>query len=113
MRREFVSWQPEKPRRDKKGKRWNFSYQLWVWTDQRVQHAQRLFFWDDEHIEYGVVLFPVGRSVHYSKIKDLIDNLVADPSRRIKYQRDLRFPLERHYSDYGVFHEEAGTLIAG
>jgi hypothetical protein len=35
-----------------------------------------------------------------------MDKLVADPELREQYRRDLSFPLERYYSEYGAFPEE-------
>jgi hypothetical protein len=37
----------------------------------------------------------------------VIEKLVADPDLRAKHQRELRFPLERHYEEYGAFPEES------
>jgi hypothetical protein len=88
-----------KPRRDKTGKRWNFR----VWHDSG---AQRIFFWDDPREICGAVLLSPGRSVHVSRIHRLIDKLVADENLREQHRRELRFPLERHYSEYGIFPEE-------
>jgi hypothetical protein len=101
-------WSNEKIRRDKRGKRWNFSY----WYEsrrERVHGGQRLFFWDDERAECGVVIFLPGKTIAYSRIRDLIDKLVADSSLRKKHQRELEFPLERHYSDFGTFPEEISS----
>ncbi len=44
--------------------------------------------------------------MRYSRIKDLIDKLVADPALRELHKRKLGFPLERHYLGYPVFPEE-------
>ena len=44
--------------------------------------------------------------MRYSRIKDLINKLVADPAIREKHKRELSFPLERHYPGYPVFPEE-------
>lgn len=71
--------------------------------------AQRLFFWDDKKLSCGVVLFPPGREVHFSRLKQIVAKLVANPELRAEYERDLRFPLERHYSNYPVFPEEADS----
>lgn len=75
----------------------------------------QLVFRDDSKSHCGVVLFPVGSDVHFSRLKKLIEKLVADSALRKQYYRDLRFPLERYYSDYECFAEEAsdGWLHAG
>lgn len=99
-------WNTEKIRRDKSGKRWNFIYWYETWTQERVRHAQRLFFWDEERLNCGVLIFPPGKTMHYSRIRSLIDKLVADPNLRKQYERRLQFPLERHYPNFGDFPEE-------
>jgi hypothetical protein len=92
-----------KPRRDTRGKRWHFR----VWHDVVPNgHAERVFFWDDSKEECGVVLLVAGKSVHVSKLHQLIDKLVSDRNFRERHRRDLSFPLERHYSEYGAFPEE-------
>jgi hypothetical protein len=68
--------------------------------------AERVFFWDDTKSFCGVVVFPPGKDVHFSRLRALIKKLVSDPDLRNQYRRELHFPLERHYSDYGVFPEE-------
>jgi hypothetical protein len=99
-------WMNQQPRRDTAGKRWNFRIWYDVWTEEKVFTAQRLFFWDDEKNYCGVVLFPPGSTVHFSRLKKLIEKLVADPALRRLHRRDLSFPLERHYAGYGTFPEE-------
>jgi hypothetical protein len=99
------SWSPLKAKRDKSGRRWNFSY--WYtfkfWSDI---DAQRLFFWDDDHKECGVALFSGGWTRPYPQIEHLVEKLVSDPELRKQYRRELRFPLERYYAEYGSFPEE-------
>jgi hypothetical protein len=95
-----------KPRKDKNGKKWNFRVWFDVWTETKVLSAQRVFFWDDAKQSCGVVVLIPGSEMHVSRLKQMIANLVADPRLREKYRRELRFPLERHYSEYGVFPEE-------
>jgi hypothetical protein len=99
-------WQGLKSRKDKRGKRWNFSFWHETWAKEKVVHAQRLFFWDDTRTRCGVVLFPPGHAIPYSRVKSLIEKLVSDPALRKKNRRELSFPLERHYSDFGAFPEE-------
>ncbi len=93
----------DKPRRDKSGKRWNIR----VWHDViQNRHVARIFFWDDNCDVCGVRIFGPGDDTHVSALHDFIEKLVSNPALRRKYGRDLRFPLERHYSEYGVFPEE-------
>ena len=94
-------WYEQKPRRDKNGKRWNFV----IWSDLHGW-AERLFFWDDEQEFCGVILFPPGRDVYFKRLKQLMEKLVADSALRKQHRRDLQFPLERYYSEYGAFPEE-------
>ena len=77
-----------------------------MWHDSSPQgkHVERVFFWDDEQELCGVVL--ICPAIHVSRLRSLIQKLVADPSLRAKHKRALRFPLERHYSEYGAFPEE-------
>jgi len=102
----MATWTDEKSRRDRSGKRWNFCFWYEVWTDDKTVHAQRLFFWDDKKTDCGVVLLPPGSEIHYSRVKPLIEKLVADPTLRNQYRRDLCFPSERYYSEFGSFPEE-------
>ena len=96
----------DKPRRDKSGKRWNFRVWHEIWTEDKVLDAQRVFFWDDGKDCCGVVLLLPGKTLHVRDLHSLIEKLVADPELREKHKRDLRFPIERHYSEYGAFPEE-------
>jgi hypothetical protein len=92
-----------RPRIDKTGKRWNFR----VWHDSLpIGHAERIFFWDDRKEHCGVILLPPGSSLHVSRLHTLINKLVANPDLREQHRRELSFPLERHYSEYGAFPEE-------
>src|SRR5262245_2503803 len=99
-------WHSQKPRRDKSGKRWNFYIWADVWTEEKVLIAERLFFLDDKKAFCRVIRFPTGSDIHLSRLKTLIEKLVADPALRKKHRRELRFPLERYYSEYGAFPEE-------
>jgi len=101
-------WDDEKSRRDKSGKRWNFRYWLSHYNFEKLDRpqSQRLFFWDDKKTECGLILFFPGSTRPYSQIMNLIDKLVADPALRKQHLRELRFPLERYYSEYGAVPEE-------
>ncbi|HVG91568.1 MAG TPA: hypothetical protein VNB54_08760, partial [Alphaproteobacteria bacterium] len=94
-------WSDETSRRDKSGKRWNFCY----WYSGRTslhRVAARLFFWDDSRTDCGVVLFLPGSTIRYSRIKHLINKLVADRAIREKHKRELKFPVKRHYPAYPI-----------
>jgi hypothetical protein len=96
----------EKSRKDASGKRWNFCYWYAGALADKARRGQRLFFWDDGKEECGVVLFLPGSTVRYGRIRDVIAKLVAHESVSRQYRRELSFPLEQHYSDYGAFPEE-------
>jgi hypothetical protein len=100
-------WLEVQPRRDKKGTRWNF--RIWSWHAGNFDlDAYRIFFWNDKKTFCGVLLIsPAG---HFSRLRQLIAKLVGDAERRSKHKRDLKFPLERHYSEYGAFSEEKMNL---
>jgi len=108
----MATWTEQKSRKDKNGRRWNFCFWWDTWTEAKVIQAQRLFFWDDEKADCGVVLFPPGSVIHYSRVKTLIAKLVASPTLRKQYRRELSFPLERHYLEFGAFPEERRMLKA-
>jgi hypothetical protein len=99
------NWQPLATKQDRRGKRWNFSY--WnTFSFLSTVKAQRLFFWDDEFEECGVILFHGGSTRPYPQIQNLADKLVADQRLRAQHRRELRFPLERYYAEFGSFPEE-------
>jgi hypothetical protein len=106
---ELGIWSNEKSRRDKSGQRWNFCYWYAGTFADKSRRAARLFYWDDNKEVCGVVLILPGAVKHYSRISELIDKLVAHQSVRKQYQRDLTFPLEKHYTEYGIFPEENQT----
>src|ERR1019366_1488732 len=99
-------WKDEQPRKDSNGKRWNFRIWHDVWSENKVLMAQRVFFWDDSksHCGVGAVCTWIGLALFPAK--QTIGKLVADPALREQYRKDLRFPLERYYSDFGAFPEE-------
>jgi hypothetical protein len=69
-------------------------------------YAQRIFFWNEGKDVTGVVLLLPGKTLHISRLRTLIQKVVADQTFRDQYRRELNFPLERHYVDYGAFPEE-------
>lgn len=99
------SWHPLADKRDRDGKRWHFSY-WYTFAFMSDVRAQRLFFWDDRHEECGVVILQREKSQPYSTAENLVTKVVAQPVLRKHYRRELRFPLERHYAEYGCFPEE-------
>ena len=99
------SWTPLSDKRDRDGKRWHFSY-WYTFNSNSDVRAQRLFFWGDQHDECGVVIMQGNKSQPYTAIKNLVMKLVSEPSLRNRYRRALRFPLERHYAEFGSFPEE-------
>ncbi|MGA7830146.1 MAG: hypothetical protein WCA21_04220 [Terracidiphilus sp.] len=106
MPEEIGIWSNEKSRRDKSGQRWNFSYWYAGAPADKSRRSARLFYWDDNKEVCGVVLFPPEAVKRYSRICEVIDKLVAHQSVRNQYRRNLSFPLEKHYSAYGIFPEE-------
>ena len=94
----------DKPRRDNNGVRWNVR----VWHDVvENKHVARVFFWNDERAVCGVRIFGPNERTHVKVLHAFIEKLISSSDVRQKYSRDLRFPLERHYSVYGVFPEES------
>jgi hypothetical protein len=96
----IIMWVDQKSRKDSNGKQWNFR----VWYGLPSGQSKRVFFWDESKEDCGVVFCAAW--THFSRLKQLIEKLVADPSLREKHRKELRFPLERHYSEYGAFPEE-------
>jgi hypothetical protein len=95
-----------KARKDPKGAQWNFP----VWHDVvNRKRVARVFFWNDERDSTGIVLFPPGARINFPALHSLIGKLVADLKLRTKHQRKLRFPFERHYTEYGTLPEESET----
>jgi hypothetical protein len=88
----------DSPRQLKDGRSLHFR----VWhavVDSR--HIARVFFWDDDRKETGVALLQPGNRTDVAALKALIEKIAADAGLRSSYARGLRFPLERHYSEYG------------
>jgi hypothetical protein len=99
-----------RPGIDNSGKRWNFR----VWSDVLTiglpVRVARIFFWDDRRESTGVVLLGPDVSQHVRDLHGVIQKLVASNDLRARHQRELRFPLERHYAEYGAFPEESELL---
>src|SRR5665213_3120158 len=99
------------PRKDKSGTKWNFRVWHDVFTLGRVISVARVFFWDEKREETGVVLFGPDANYHVRDLHGLIQKLVASKELRSSHRRELLFPLERHYADYGAFPEEVDALV--
>jgi len=100
-------WRDLQPQKDRSGSRWNFrSWSSFLWNKDKLVMAHRLFFWNDDKSNCGVVLFLPESGQGFGRAKGFMEKLVADPTLREKHRRELRFPLERHYGDYGAFPEE-------
>jgi hypothetical protein len=100
-------WEEEQPKRDGKGKRWHF--QIWMdsWAENgKYVCGQRLFFWSDDKSDCGVIIVEPAKAAHVSRLRNRIKKLVSEPEFRRKYRRELRFPLERYYREWGAFPEE-------
>jgi hypothetical protein len=87
----------EKPVLDSAGKPWNFR----VWYDFiDGMQMQRIFFWDENKQETGIVEFQRDQALDHKKIKQRILKIVHDPEYRKKYLCKLKFPVERFYGEY-------------
>jgi hypothetical protein len=98
------------PRTDKSGKKWNFRVWHEVFTSRRTVSVARIFFWDERRSSTGVVLLGPDVNHHVRDLHALIQKLVASEELRSAHRRELRFPLERFYAEYGVFPEEQEIL---
>jgi hypothetical protein len=88
---------------DKSGDKWHFR----VWHETvNMRHVARVFFWNDAQHSSGVVLLSGETRSDVRYLHTLIQKLAADARLRARYQREIRFPLERHYEQYGAFPEE-------
>lgn len=86
---------------DRLGTKWHFR----VWHESiGTRQVARVFYWDEAQHFTGVVL--LSETPHVRSLHALIQKLVADSRLRTKHQRELLFPLERHYEQYGAFPEE-------
>jgi len=98
------------PRLDRRGKRWNFRVWHDAFTIGRTVSAVRVFYWDDGRNSTGVVLLGPDTSHHVRDVHALIQKLTSSDLLRAAHQRELQFPLERFYSEYGAFPEEREVL---
>ena len=85
----------ERPVRARDGRVWNFR----VWHDVfEGAHTWRIYFWDEAREVTGCAEFVAEQSLHITKVKQKMRKIVTDPAYRDKFRRDLKFPVERHYS---------------
>lgn len=99
-------WSDERHFQDRSGERWNFRYWYSGWSRDHTKKAQRLFFWNDSKNICGVIVLLPGRTQPYSRLLSLMKELTAKAELRERYRRQLRFPLERYYSEFGSLEEE-------
>jgi hypothetical protein len=79
---------------DSTGREWQFR----VWVDfVNGRPVQRIFFWNKERTDSGILEFKGDQTLHIRRIRDRISKLVKDAEYRGRYRRPLRFPVERHY----------------
>jgi uncharacterized NAD(P)/FAD-binding protein YdhS len=84
----------EKPVTDKKGHVWHFR----VWHDHLDGiYMQRIFFWNEERTETGLLELRGDRALHITRIKQRIARIVHDRAYRQQFHCTLAFPVERHY----------------
>ena len=84
----------ERSRKDKKGNIWQFR----VWSDTNGNREfQRIFFWNADKTETGMVEFADDQVLNMKRLKQQIAKLVNDPDYRQRFRASLEFPLERHY----------------
>lgn len=76
------------------GKVWHFQ----VWSG-RVDDAWmfRIFFWDDEKSETGLLELSNDEAPHLSKVRLRMTKLAKDREYRKQFLRPLKFPLERYW----------------
>ena len=99
-------WSDERHFQDGSGERWNFMYWYSGTFSEHTNKSQRLFFWNDSKSFCGVIVLLPGRTQPYSRLLGLMKELTAKAELRARYRRELRFPLERYYSDFGSLEEE-------
>ena len=63
-------------------------------------YVQLVFFWNDAKSESGVVEFRGDQALHVSRLKQVIAKLVSSSEYRLRFRRDLEFPVEAKYATY-------------
>lgn len=64
----------------------------------KMSTRSRIFFWDDQKSISGVIEYRGDQAKHVSRLKQVIARLVKDHAFRSRYLIQLRFPVEREYS---------------
>jgi hypothetical protein len=78
----------------KKGTIWHFRY----WSDLTGKaYKQRIFFWDDNYTNTGMMEFMGDQTIHWSRIKDRVIKLANEKEYREKFICELKFPVEKNY----------------
>jgi hypothetical protein len=93
------------PRRDSEGVKWYF--RVWHRIEDDVHRAQ-VFYWDEAKSRTGVLILPDSARTDITALRAVIEKLASDPRLRDEHRRELRFPLERHYSEHGAGPSAAG-----
>ena len=93
------------PKRDQSGERWHLAY--WCNRPHVVPRAQRLFFWNDDLEQCGVIVLVEEDCKLYKFVKKQIEWLLDDTDFRLLHSRPLRFPIGRYYEKFGSFAEES------
>lgn len=85
----------EGPLHGSDGRSWHFL----VWHGQLDDciYMQRVFFWDEDKRETGVIEFRDPDTLHISKIRDRQRKIVQDSTYRARWLQPLEFPIERHW----------------
>jgi hypothetical protein len=83
------------PREAKDGSLWHF--RVWHGNVQGI-YTQRIYFWDEAQKTTGYVELAGDQTLHISKLKQRMNKIVANPEYRVKYLKELIFPIEKHYS---------------
>lgn len=84
----------DKPIAGPDGTVWHFR----VWHDHVDGiYTQRIFFWDDQKTETGLLELRDDQAIHVKRIKDRLAKLAKDCDYRRQFLRPLQFPIERHW----------------
>lgn len=84
----------DKPLRDKNGHLWHFL----VWHDfLEGVNTQRIYFWNEDKNETGMVEFSGDQTLNVKQLKKRIEKLARSPEYRQQFHRELSFPIERYY----------------
>jgi len=83
--------------KDKNGNDWIFR----VWHDHVDNiYIQRIFFWNKNKTQSGVIELKNDQTLHVSRLKNIIIKIAKDDNYRNRFLRELKFPIEEIYSNY-------------